>query len=201
MTVSSQPGIVQFLEILVLTDLCQYWIHRAFHRVPLLWRFHEIHHSAETMDWIAGARLHLVDVAVTRGLTYVPIYVLGFDQAPLVVICGDDADTVTLTSAGVGVITVPAPDGRVDLGAALEQLAAAGLHSLLCEGGARLGASLLAEDRVDRLYAFLAPTLLGTGGTAAFPLQEGVSAPRFSIFRIARHGEDALLILDRCLPA
>ena len=60
------------------------WIHRAFHRVPLLWRFHEIHHSAETMDWIAGARLHLVDVAVTRGLTYVPIYVLGFDQAALV---------------------------------------------------------------------------------------------------------------------
>lgn len=127
--------------------------------------------------------------------------VRSLDQAPLVVICGDDADTVTLTSAGVGVITVPAPDGRVDLGAALEQLAAAGLHSLLCEGGARLGASLLAEDRVDRLYAFLAPTLLGTGGTAAFPLQEGVSAPRFSIFRIARHGEDALLILDRCLPA
>ncbi len=52
--------------------------------MPLLWRFHEIHHSAETMDWIAGARLHLVDVAVTRGLTYVPIYVLGFDQSALV---------------------------------------------------------------------------------------------------------------------
>ena len=82
--VAGQPGAVQFLEILVLTDVCQYWIHRAFHRVPLLWRFHEIHHSAETMDWIAGARLHLVDVAVTRGLTYVPIYVLGFDQAALV---------------------------------------------------------------------------------------------------------------------
>jgi sterol desaturase/sphingolipid hydroxylase (fatty acid hydroxylase superfamily) len=82
--VSGQPRLVQFVEILVLTDVCQYWIHRAFHRVPLLWRFHEIHHSAETMDWIAGARLHLVDVAATRGLTYVPIYVLGFDPAALV---------------------------------------------------------------------------------------------------------------------
>jgi lathosterol oxidase len=75
---------VQFVEILVLTDLAQYWIHRAFHAVPALWRFHRIHHSAETMDWLAGSRLHLVDVAVTRGLTYVPIYVLGFSQAPLV---------------------------------------------------------------------------------------------------------------------
>ena len=35
------------------------------------------------MDWLAGSRLHLVDVAVTRGLTYVPIYVLGFGEAPL----------------------------------------------------------------------------------------------------------------------
>ena len=65
------------------TDLTQYWVHRAFHRVPLLWRFHHIHHSAESMDWLAGSRLHLVDVAVTRGLSYVPIYVLGFTEAPL----------------------------------------------------------------------------------------------------------------------
>ena len=69
---------LQFVAILVLTDLTQYWIHRAFHAVPVLWRFHQIHHSAETMDWLAGSRLHLVDVAVTRGLTYVPIYLLGF---------------------------------------------------------------------------------------------------------------------------
>ena len=82
--VRGQPLVVQFVEILVLTDLAQYWIHRAFHAVPALWRFHRIHHSAETMDWLAGSRLHLVDVAVTRGLTYVPIYVLGFSQAPLV---------------------------------------------------------------------------------------------------------------------
>lgn len=81
--VSAQPGWVQFVELLVLSDLTQYWIHRAFHRVPLLWRFHAIHHSAETMDWLAGSRLHLVDVAVTRGLTYVPAYVLGFGEGPL----------------------------------------------------------------------------------------------------------------------
>jgi sterol desaturase/sphingolipid hydroxylase (fatty acid hydroxylase superfamily) len=75
--------VAQFVAILVLTDLTQYWIHRAFHALPALWRFHQIHHSAESMDWLAGSRLHLVDVAVTRGLTYVPIYVLGFSEAPL----------------------------------------------------------------------------------------------------------------------
>ena len=77
------PFVVQFAAILLLTDLTQYWVHRAFHRVPWLWRFHRIHHSAQAMDWLAGSRLHLVDVAVTRGLSYVPIYVLGFGEAPL----------------------------------------------------------------------------------------------------------------------
>lgn len=81
--ISGWPFAVQFVGILLLTDLMQYWVHRAFHRVPLLWRFHQIHHSTEVMDWLAGSRLHLVDVAVTRGLTYVPIYVLGFAEAPL----------------------------------------------------------------------------------------------------------------------
>lgn len=82
-TVRGWPMFVQFFALLAVADLTQYWVHRAFHLIPALWRFHAIHHSAEQMDWLAGSRLHLVDVAVTRGLTYVPIYVLGFAEAPL----------------------------------------------------------------------------------------------------------------------
>ena len=69
--------------LLVVADFTQYWVHRAFHAVPLPWRFHAVHHSAEQMDWLAGSRLHLVDIAITRGLTYVPIYVIGFGDGPL----------------------------------------------------------------------------------------------------------------------
>lgn len=81
--VGSLPSILQFLGILVVADLTQYWIHRLFHSVPVLWRFHAVHHSAESMDWLAGARLHLVDIAVTRGISYIPIYLLGFAEAPV----------------------------------------------------------------------------------------------------------------------
>ena len=80
--IAGLPGLVQFAAIVVLADITQYWTHRTFHRVPWLWRFHEIHHSAEVMDWLAGSRLHLVDIVVTRGLTYVPIYALGFSEGP-----------------------------------------------------------------------------------------------------------------------
>lgn len=54
--VGALPFVVQFLAIMVLTDLVQYWVHRAFHRVPWLWHFHAVHHSAQHMDWMAGAR-------------------------------------------------------------------------------------------------------------------------------------------------
>ena len=82
--VASLPVIVQVPAILLVADFTQYWIHRAFHQLPMLWRFHAIHHSAESMDWLAGSRLHLVDAVVTRGLTYVPIFVLGFSQASII---------------------------------------------------------------------------------------------------------------------
>jgi sterol desaturase/sphingolipid hydroxylase (fatty acid hydroxylase superfamily) len=79
------PLLLQVPLIVLLADFTQYWVHRTFHAVPLLWRFHAIHHSIEEMDWLAGSRLHLVDVIVTRGVTYVPIFVLGFSDAALMV--------------------------------------------------------------------------------------------------------------------
>ena len=124
--------------------------------------------------------------------------VQSMDQAPLVVICGHDAETTHLTGAGVGVITVDTTDEHVDLGQALEQLSAAGIYSLLCEGGATLGAALLEADLVDRVYAFVAPELFGPGGTPAFPLKNPLKDGKFRLCRIARHGADALLMLDRC---
>jgi lathosterol oxidase len=82
-SIGQQPLWLQIIEILLITDFVQYWAHRAFHRIPFLWRFHAIHHSAERMDWLAGLRLHIVDIVVTRGLSYMPLFALGFADAAL----------------------------------------------------------------------------------------------------------------------
>ena len=82
-SIGQQPLWLQIIEILLITDFVQYWAHRAFHRIPFLWRFHAIHHSAERMDWLAGSRLHIVDIVVTRGLSYMPLFALGFADAAL----------------------------------------------------------------------------------------------------------------------
>ena len=76
--ISAWPWLAQFALAMVLTDLAQYGIHRLFHRVPFLWGFHAVHHSARTMDWLAGARMHFVEVVVLRGLTSLPLLTLGF---------------------------------------------------------------------------------------------------------------------------
>ncbi|MFN3988702.1 MAG: sterol desaturase family protein [Erythrobacter sp.] len=79
--VQSLPWPVQFALCVLVADMAQYGVHRAFHAVPALWRFHKVHHSAETMDWLAGSRLHLVDVIVTRGLVLLALLVAGFTQS------------------------------------------------------------------------------------------------------------------------
>ncbi len=81
--VASQPVVLQFIEIMFLTDLVQYWLHRGFHRVPFLWKFHAVHHSAQAMDWLAGSRMHLLEIVCLRGFTVIPMYVLGFSNPAL----------------------------------------------------------------------------------------------------------------------
>ena len=95
------PLVVQVPLLLLVADFTQYWVHRAFHTMPVLWSFHAIHHSIEQMDWLAGSRLHLVDVIVTRGLTYIPIFVLGFSESALMVYVGIVALQATFIHANV----------------------------------------------------------------------------------------------------
>jgi len=81
--VAAQPLWLQFLEMLFCADIVSYWLHRAFHKIPALWKFHAIHHSSLHMDWLAGSRSHLVDTIANRLLGFIPIFVLGFSPAAL----------------------------------------------------------------------------------------------------------------------
>ena len=76
--VSDMPFFLQLFMAMFTADLFQYSIHRLFHGNKFLWRFHAIHHSIKQVDWIAGSRLHLVDIFITRSISYIPLYVLGF---------------------------------------------------------------------------------------------------------------------------
>ncbi len=72
-------------------------------------------------------------------------------------------------AAGAKVETVPAAPGGVDLEATLNLLGRRDVLQAMVEGGATLHGALLAARLVDRLVAYVAPTMLGPGGFPAFP--------------------------------
>lgn len=77
---ASQHIILQVVEIALISDLWYYFMHRLCHRVPILWRFHAIHHSIEDMDWLAAHRVHPVDQVLTSGIARVLPILLGFSS-------------------------------------------------------------------------------------------------------------------------
>ena len=63
------------LAIFLANDFTRYWLHRWMHTIPLLWRFHRVHHSAEVLNPMTFYRVHPVEnllfgmrYALTAGL-------------------------------------------------------------------------------------------------------------------------------------
>ncbi len=80
---AEQPRWLQFVEILLIGDMAGYWLHRAQHEIPFLWRFHKIHHSSRRLDWLAGARSHPGGIITVTALAIAPAYLVGFDETVL----------------------------------------------------------------------------------------------------------------------
>lgn len=47
--------------LFIVGDFTRYWLHRWLHSVPLLWRFHRLHHSADVLNPITFYRVHPVE--------------------------------------------------------------------------------------------------------------------------------------------
>jgi sterol desaturase/sphingolipid hydroxylase (fatty acid hydroxylase superfamily) len=80
---SGLPFAAQFALYLVASDFLQWCVHNLLHRVPFLWSFHKLHHSASALDWVVNFRFHWMELVVYRSLLYVPLLWLGGDGQPL----------------------------------------------------------------------------------------------------------------------
>lgn len=83
-------GLPLWLQVplaLITAELGFYTLHRLFHAVPFLWRFHSIHHSIAELDWLAAHRVHPVDQALTSTASVLPLLLLGF-PAPAMMLWG-----------------------------------------------------------------------------------------------------------------
>jgi sterol desaturase/sphingolipid hydroxylase (fatty acid hydroxylase superfamily) len=79
-------GVLQYLGIglagnviasVLVFDLIVYGAHWAHHKIPILWRFHRVHHSDLDLDVTTGLRSHLGEVLVAVGVRAVSIPIIG----------------------------------------------------------------------------------------------------------------------------
>src|SRR5262245_8912053 len=70
---------LKLLIALVLLDAWLYVWHRLNHSVPLLWRFHRMHHSDTAMDVTTAQRFHLGELAAAAALRLGLIPLLGVE--------------------------------------------------------------------------------------------------------------------------
>ena len=121
-------------------------------------------------------------------------------EVPLTVVvsrAAPRASTDTLSSHGVDVIVATGEHEPARIRSALDQLGAAGVTSILLEGGPHLAGVFLDADEIDEIRLFLAPLVLG-GRTARDPLEgEGVERIADAVHALSlgcsRVGDDLLI--------
>ncbi len=135
------------------------------------------------------ARLPLSSQLVS-GARVVPLTVVVSRAAPR-------AATDALATHGAEVIVATGANEPARVASALDQLGAAGIGSILLEGGPHLAGAFLESGEIDEVRLFLAPMVLG-GRTARDPLEgEGVrliaDAARALTLECERVGDDLLI--------
>ncbi len=71
-----------FLVILLVMEFVIYWIHRTFHKIPLLWRIHAVHHTDTEIDVTTSHRHHPFEPMINALILSPIIFALG---APVIV--------------------------------------------------------------------------------------------------------------------
>ncbi len=68
---------VQMVAMLLAVDFLRYWVHRACHAYPLLWRLHEVHHSPDILYTLNVGRFHPLEKVLHVACDTVPFLLLG----------------------------------------------------------------------------------------------------------------------------
>jgi sterol desaturase/sphingolipid hydroxylase (fatty acid hydroxylase superfamily) len=71
------PVVLEYAAVLVLFDLIIYWQHVASHQLPMLWRFHQVHHADHDLDASSGLRFHPVEIAFSMVIKCLTVLLLG----------------------------------------------------------------------------------------------------------------------------
>lgn len=71
------PLWIEVLLAVVILDLLIYSQHVVFHKVPILWRLHRVHHADPDYDLTTGIRFHPIEIILSMLIKFIAIILLG----------------------------------------------------------------------------------------------------------------------------
>jgi len=71
------PSIITIIISLLLLDILIYWQHRLFHKIPMLWRLHRVHHADAHVDTSTGLRFHPIEIVLSILIKLIAVSALG----------------------------------------------------------------------------------------------------------------------------
>ena len=96
--ISTQPWIIALAftaTLFLVDDMTKYILHRALHKVPFLWCFHKVHHSAEVLTPFTVYRTHPIEGvlfgvrnALVQGVTISCFFYFFGNQVQLITVLG-----------------------------------------------------------------------------------------------------------------
>jgi sterol desaturase/sphingolipid hydroxylase (fatty acid hydroxylase superfamily) len=77
LNVINMPAQAKFVAGFLLMVLSFYYWHRTNHEIPIMWRFHNIHHADPDLDVTTSFRFHFVEILYSSLFRFVQVTLLG----------------------------------------------------------------------------------------------------------------------------
>jgi len=162
---------------MIILDLLAYGVHRVYHIVPFLWRFHRAHHSDLDMDATTSLRFHLGEVLLTTGIKGLSVAALGISPSGFLI-----SETVTLAAGLFSHGNVRLPKGvepRLRLAIVTPTMHWIHHSCRPAEHNTNLGAVFSGWDRLFGTYFMGVQQNQIKFGLNEYPSQEDVNILRF----------------------
>ena len=86
------------VTLFLVDDFLRWCVHYTFHRIPELWEFHKVHHSAEVLNFATAERHHPVEVIMTGAVLALG---MGVINGVFIGLFGDKLTVTTVAGANV----------------------------------------------------------------------------------------------------
>lgn len=77
--------VIKTVLSIIILDLAIYWQHVLFHKIPLFWLIHRMHHTDLDIDVTSGLRFHPIEIIISTIIKVVVIVIFGMPVLSVII--------------------------------------------------------------------------------------------------------------------